>query len=497
MKLSRCPIIAIVLSASTLLPNIAVAADKYFSCANGDVSDASCWVGGVLPVSTDINAYIGKASIQTANLSSGSFSSYIAYLGYSSGIGTFTQAGGTHTNTSLRLGFDGTGYYNLNDGTLTSTYEYINMGTFTQTGGTNSAPIAFAVGQNSSKQGIYNLSAGSLNAPYSAIGNQGTGTFNQTGGTYTATSLTLGSSTGGKGYYNLSAGILSSSTESIGNYGTGNFTQTGGTNTTTSLNMGGYASSGVYNLNNGTLNVGNITRLAVSGQSTLNINGGLLNWTGNSIVVNNLNIGSASSSNNSLTLENGKTIDASAIMVSSGNTFNFNGGTLAVKNFAGNLTNNGGILAPGSTSPILTHIGVTNVAGNYAQNSLSTYSVGIGGLLAGIEYDVLKVGGTATLDGTLSFTLTNNNLFKVGDSFDILTAQNISGTFGSLLFSGDPAYHWDTLYLKDVIGTTDVVRLTITGAPDITPIPTPLPSALWLLGSGLLGLIGVARRKAA
>jgi hypothetical protein len=37
--------------------------------------------------------------------------------------------------------------------------------------------------------------------------------------------------------------------------------------------------------------------------------------------------------------------------------------------------------------------------------------------------------------------------------------------------------------------------LTLTGAGGSGPPPVPLPAAVWLLGSGLLGLTGVARRK--
>ena len=32
-------------------------------------------------------------------------------------------------------------------------------------------------------------------------------------------------------------------------------------------------------------------------------------------------------------------------------------------------------------------------------------------------------------------------------------------------------------------------------ATQITPAPVPIPAAVWLFGSGLLGLVGVARRK--
>lgn len=38
---------------------------------------------------------------------------------------------------------------------------------------------------------------------------------------------------------------------------------------------------------------------------------------------------------------------------------------------------------------------------------------------------------------------------------------------------------------------------TVASAPAPAPAPVPVPAALWLLGSGLIGMVGVARRKAA
>jgi len=46
---------------------------------------------------------------------------------------------------------------------------------------------------------------------------------------------------------------------------------------------------------------------------------------------------------------------------------------------------------------------------------------------------------------------------------------------------------WDVSYILDVSGT-DFVRLSVVSS-------VPVPAAVWLFGSGLLGLIGVARRK--
>jgi hypothetical protein len=41
------------------------------------------------------------------------------------------------------------------------------------------------------------------------------------------------------------------------------------------------------------------------------------------------------------------------------------------------------------------------------------------------------------------------------------------------------------------------LELTSTGTLENVPSPVPVPAALWLFGSGLLGLAGVGRRKAA
>jgi hypothetical protein len=38
-------------------------------------------------------------------------------------------------------------------------------------------------------------------------------------------------------------------------------------------------------------------------------------------------------------------------------------------------------------------------------------------------------------------------------------------------------------------------QFNLTAAP--APAPVPVPAAVWLFGSGLLGLVGVARRKKA
>jgi hypothetical protein len=61
-----------------------------------------------------------------------------------------------------------------------------------------------------------------------------------------------------------------------------------------------------------------------------------------------------------------------------------------------------------------------------------------------------------------------------------------TGIGGSPMLSGPfPGYN----------ANFDVDTITITGLTIVDPEPVPLPAAVWLFGSGLLGLLGIARRK--
>jgi len=148
---------------------------------------------------------------------------------------------------------------------------------------------------------------------------------------------------------------------------------------------------------------------------------------------------------------------------------------------------NAGIVAPGN-SP-----GLLNIEGNYDQSFAGIFNVELAGLTAGTEYDVLDITGIASLAGTLDVDLfdSGSGLFTpvVGDSFDILQAETLIGGFDTLLLATlDGGLGWDISYLTDEIGSIDVVRLSVVNA-------VPIPAAVWLFGSGLLGLVAVARRK--
>ena len=126
-------------------------------------------------------------------------------------------------------------------GSLSTANEYVGnggTGSFAHSAGSNSLSGNLYLGYNSADSGSYTLSGtGALSAGNAYVGYSGTGTFNQSAGTssltgYNQGELYLGYNTGASGAYNLSGGQLSASYQYIGNSGTGSFTQSGGTSTT-------------------------------------------------------------------------------------------------------------------------------------------------------------------------------------------------------------------------------------------------------------------------
>jgi hypothetical protein len=190
------------------------------------------------------------------------------YVGRS-GIGTFTQTGGTHTlagpygTSDLHVGFaaGSAGSFILGGGTLVATNsgEFIGNGgngTYQQTGGSNAA-LNMALGFSAGGAGTASLSGGTLaTTGGTQAGYFGSGVFNHSGGTHNVHALSLGTQPGGVGTYNMSNGAnLIVDIESVGEFGQGTFNQNGGSHFVSfKLFTAEHAgSAGTFNLNGGTL----------------------------------------------------------------------------------------------------------------------------------------------------------------------------------------------------------------------------------------------------
>ena len=77
--------------------------------------------------------------------------------------------------------------------------------------------------------------------------------------------------------------------------------------------------------------------------------------------------------------------------------------------------------------------GIAVIEGNYEQTATGSLEIQIGGPDPGTNYDQLIVSGTATLGGTLVLQPYNGFIPAPGQSFNVLVANSISGSFSNVV----------------------------------------------------------------
>ena len=153
----------------------------------------------------------------------------------------------------------------------------------------------------------------------------------------------------------------------------------------------------------------------------------------------------------------GGTLSTPQLSKGSGNgVFHFTGGTLHAEQVTFNLTNEGGVLAPGNS------IGTTHVAGDLT----------LGGGVTEIElasltsFDKILVDGLASLGGTLSIRVLDGYVPQPTDAWKIFSASGFTGEF-------------------DLITPTFSVE-AVGGDLVLTQIPEPATWTFLVVGAGLL-----------
>ena len=416
------------------------------------------------------------------------------------GTGTFTQTGGTNTinagnGGALYIGNWGgsTGVYNLSGtGSLSvGGNEYVGnlgTGTFTQTGGSNTVALGLYVGFSSGSTGTYNLNSGTLSTgSLFSVGESGTGIFNQTGGSNTISSnspLFIGDQVGSSGTYNLSGGALSTSTtdEIVGGNGAGTFNQTGGTNAiyvsaqnlSFELILGNISgSTGTYQLSgNGSLVVNGIEVVGNSGAGSFIQSGGSNTIFDPTGGKFSLRIGVSSGSNGAYTLSGGSLTTVGNEDVGANGTGTFNQ-TGGINSITGFGTLN---------------VGISNGSSGSYSISGGTINVSQGGVMIG---NVLGGVGVFSITGSGILSTPNINVFNgPGDAF------NLSGgtvNTAALDFNGNPAlFNWTsgTLNINSNVTWDSLASSTTTSAAFGSALTLGTGQTLMVTGNEGLGGTG-------
>jgi len=526
-------------------------ADLNVKNAVGEAADASQidMIDGSLTLSGSANLILGAGS-GTGNVNQ-SGGTVVIGGDLRFGGGNATDAGGTYHVTNDAV-LTVTGSVVETDPAIATGGLYIDSANVTL-GGTVISTDNFHIGQALGQTGSYTLTKDLTCTGSLYVGNEGTGTLTITGGTLTNLTgeFRLGSSATGVGVLNIAG-----TDPVIVKKGGGNFeTAESGTGTaifdnpnliwyqnTNNFIVGQNTSSTAsFTLNAGVVDLrgelgdqlGNLNTNKGAGH-TLDLNGGQMliggPWQltndgaasvvatidGATVRVGMNNTGGIAYRNNGTDTINfksglldltGGVIDADTTGT---NAFNWTGGTLLdVIEFQGSLTQGNADAA--SLLQIGASPGTMDVTGDYtlsaAAANASTLEIeifgdGTGG--AGIDYDKLLVGGTATLDATSSISLVLDLYTPVGgESYDILdaTAIVVVGSVNDLFDTSgaplDPSLSWDftTFETDGTVAVTPEPATMATFETDGTVAVTPEPATMALLVLGGLAVLGRRRRR--
>ncbi len=367
--------------------------------------------------------------------------------GVLSGALTVVKGGSSTLTTSAANTF--TGPLQVKNGTL-------EMTGGSWTGGTLGTERALNIGPSGGDNGTFKISGGALNlstgnaANGIVVGDNGTGTFSQTGGTVTVGSIGIfigNGSTSAAGTMTLSGGTLTSTSGAtvVATRGAGTLSVSGTADVTlSSLQLGhsaGGSSTATVNLDGGTLTANSISLIAGTGR--VYFDGGLLK-AGAATTTFLQGLTSAEVKAGGAQIDtNSKDINiAQSLIENAGST----GGGLT-KTGAGKLTLSGANTYTGAT---VVSNGVLSVTGSVA----GAAEVATGATLSGTG----TVGGDTTVNGTVSPGTTTPGALTVGGRLILNAAAAL-------------AYKWASPTM-DVIHVGGALTLdgTLTVA-DLTTVP--------------------------
>jgi hypothetical protein len=93
--------------------------------------------------------------------------------------------------------------------------------------------------------------------------------------------------------------------------------------------------------------------------------------------------------------------------------------------------------------------------------------------------------------------LASHVLFNLTGAGTVFQTAGGDASFGTYLATHGGKFQFSNLVLNGALINTNGDVQFVSGAkiPTFTPFVVPVPAAVWLLGSGLTGLVAVARRR--
>ena len=216
------------------------------------------------------------------------------------------------------------------------------------------------------------------------------------------------------------SGVFSPNSSVIMNNTTGAILDLNGFNQTILSLSGGGASGGNVSLGSGTLTTGNSANVlyagVISGGGGVTKEGsGIFSLSGVNTFTGIMQVLSGELNLNG-SVGGDVSIASGALLTGTGTV----GGNLVI--------NSGGTISPGNS------IGTFHVSGNFTNNG-GNYLVEING--AG-QSDAIDILGTATINGGAVIVTSVDGTYSLTDTYTILTAANVTGTYSSLVVTGLP-----------------------------------------------------------
>jgi hypothetical protein len=214
---------------------------------------------------------------------------------------------------------------------------------------------------------------------------------------------------------------------------------------------------------------------------TINVQEGSLSISANTIGTGSVTVAANSNLTVSSNVFQFQTKDLS---IDPTGTFNFNGSRLEVTNFTGNFNHTRGTYAPGASPAVST------LTGNYTMSGTSVLELELAGTTTGLFDQLFVSGDVNIINGSLSVSLLDGFTVSAGQTFDFLTLDGIiTGSFTGLSEGSLVGNFGQDLFITYLAGDGNDIAL-------FSASVVPVPPSVWLMGTGLLGLVGFSRRKA-